>query len=101
MPEETKPTRSPGQAKKDHESLTSIASRAWPDDSEKAERFVDQAMTKLGHKRITNYEDADPDPESPEGEQPAEPEDELAGSFEEGEENPEQPHSRGKSYWRK
>ena|SRR5215469_1256371 len=96
MAEEKPATTSKGQAKKDAETLRDIATRAYPDNPDKVDQIVDQTMTKLGHKRRVEYDDAEPEGEEEEGTE----EEEESDAWDEEEEPPSGPKRQGRSYWR-
>lgn len=94
------PKKRTPRAKHDFETLLDMATRAYPDDEEKQEKFVNLTMTKLGHKASTQWADAEEAEESDENGE--EERDELIDDEEEEEEVEEEPKgSRGRSYWRK
>lgn len=96
-----------GKAQADYELLQSIAPRLFRDDPEKAEAFVNKAMGQLGHRPITNWEDA----EEEENEEEEEEEEEglLGGTPPPAKRAPKKAAApptppappSGKSYWRK
>lgn len=102
MPTSTKTRKSRGQAAKDAEALRDIALRAYKGDDEKADRFVDVTMRKLGHTRRVEYDDTPEkteEPENPDQETDEDEEDEEFLDDDEEESEPEPTRRSSQRYF--